>query len=144
MFILCTKSASMEGAFVNRLRNFVFRKSKILNKPDLRASIGNTKIGVPCNYLTWEPFVHTDGRGHIESASDTDQEYIFFTGSATPPSICYICTSTLWTNSIYPSGYKNAVRWSKLDNRTLLILINYYYINCNKCFCLKSLITKKI
>jgi len=44
----------------------------------------------------------TDGHGYIDSGFDADQEYIYFTGSAMPPSVCYahlhtrnipICTS---------------------------------------------------
>jgi len=30
-----------------------------------------------------------DGHCYIDSAIDADQEYIYFMGSATPPSACY-------------------------------------------------------
>jgi len=32
----------------------------------------------------------TEGHGKIDSASDPDQEYIYFMGSETLPSVCYI------------------------------------------------------
>jgi len=35
-------------------------------------------------------FIWTDGHGQIDSASDPDQEYIYFMGSETLPSACYI------------------------------------------------------
>jgi len=35
-------------------------------------------------------FIRTDGRGKIDSLSDPDQEYIYFIGSETLPSACYI------------------------------------------------------
>jgi len=35
-------------------------------------------------------FKRTDGHGWIDSASDPDQEYIYFMGSETLPSACYI------------------------------------------------------
>ena len=41
----------------------------------------------------------TDGHGYIDSAVDADQEYIYFMGSETPPSACYI----LLTSPLYPS-----------------------------------------
>jgi len=31
----------------------------------------------------------TEGRGYIDSVVDADQEYIYFKGSAMPPSACY-------------------------------------------------------
>jgi len=40
----------------------------------------------------------TDGYGYIDSAVDADQEYIYFMGSATPPSSCYahfFCTNVI-------------------------------------------------
>jgi len=35
-------------------------------------------------------FIRTDGHGKIDSASDPDQEYMYFMGSETLPSACYI------------------------------------------------------
>jgi len=35
-------------------------------------------------------FIRTDGHGLIDSASNPDQEYIYFMGSETLPSACYI------------------------------------------------------
>jgi len=36
-----------------------------------------------------------DGYVYIDSAVDADQGYMYFMGSATPPSACYaLCTST--------------------------------------------------
>jgi len=32
----------------------------------------------------------TDGHGYIDSASDPEQDYIYFMGSETLPSACYI------------------------------------------------------
>jgi len=34
-------------------------------------------------------FIRTDGYGKIDSASNPDQEYIYFMGSETLPSACY-------------------------------------------------------
>jgi len=35
-------------------------------------------------------FIRTDGHGYIDSASDPDEEYIYFVGSETLPSACFI------------------------------------------------------
>jgi len=52
--------------------------------------------------------IRTDGQGKIDSASDPDQEYIYFVGSETLPSVCYIpfdkCSIPFYSTS---NGYKN-------------------------------------
>jgi len=48
--------------------------------------------------------VETDGHGYIDSSSDADQEYIYFMGSETSPSL----RCKLLTEIIIPSqGYNN-------------------------------------
>jgi len=54
----------------------------------------HAKFGVASSHSLWDLGTQKrnrqiDGHGYIDSAVDAEQEYIYFMGSAMPPSSCY-------------------------------------------------------
>lgn len=66
--------------------------SKICNKLHLHTKFRNlhAKFGVSSFFNSWDLVSHTDGLISIDSASDSEKEYIYFMGFVTPPYACYV------------------------------------------------------
>jgi len=62
-------------------------------------------------------FIRTDGHGYIDSASDPNQEYIYFMGSETLPSACYILSDESST-PFYTTS--NGYNKNKSKNKTCI------------------------